>query len=217
VAHEVRNPLGVIFNAVTSLRRLLKVEGDPAMLLDILTEESDRLNRIVADLLDFTRPREPILQPEDLGRVLLDSIDAARVQGGPDTETVRFVTEVDPHLPPAHMDRRLIRQALINVLVNALQAMPQGGTVTVRACRELHGGKDWLRSDVSDQGMGIPSELLHRVFEPFFTTKAQGTGLGLAVVRRILEEHGGEISVESTPGRGTTFIIRLPLSPPTLQ
>ncbi|WP_224243306.1 ATP-binding protein [Hyalangium gracile] len=214
VAHEVRNPLGVIFNAVTSLRRLLKVEGDPAMLLDILTEESDRLNRIVADLLDFTRPRDPILQPEDLGRVLLDAIEAARVQGGSDNSSVRFVAEVDPHLPPARMDRRLIRQALINVLVNALQAMPQGGVVTVKARRELHGGRDWLRSDVSDQGMGIPSELLHRVFEPFFTTKAQGTGLGLAVVRRILDEHGGEITVESTPGRGTTFTIRLPLLPP---
>ncbi|WP_224361311.1 ATP-binding protein [Hyalangium versicolor] len=216
VAHEVRNPLGVIFNAVTSLRRLLKVEGDPAMLLDILSEESDRLNRIVADLLDFTRPRDPILQPEDMGRVLQDAIEAARAQGGSDAQTVNFVAEVEPHLPPARMDRRLIRQALINVLVNALQSMPQGGVVTVRARRELHGGRDWLRSDVSDQGMGIPSELLHRVFEPFFTTKAQGTGLGLAVVRRILDEHGGEITVESTPGRGTTFIIRLPLLPPTL-
>jgi two-component system sensor histidine kinase HydH len=102
------------------------------------------------------------------------------------------------------------------VVINAIQAMPQGGVATVHARRELQSGRDWLRTDVTDQGMGIPPELIHRVFEPFFTTKAQGTGLGLAVVRRILEEHGGEITVESTPGRGTTFIIRLPLLPPTL-
>ncbi len=214
VAHEVRNPLGVIFNAVTSLRRLLKVEGDSAMLLDILSEESDRLNRMVADLLDYTRPRDPILQPEDMGRVLQDSVEAARVQSGPDAQSVTFNVEVEPALPPVRMDRRLIRQALINVIVNAIQAMPQGGVVRVLARRELLGGRDWLRIDIADQGMGIPSELIHRVFEPFFTTKAQGTGLGLAVVRRILDEHGGEITVESTPGRGTTFIIRLPLLPP---
>jgi two-component system sensor histidine kinase HydH len=215
VAHEVRNPLGVIYNAVTSLRRLLKVEGDSAMLLDILSEESDRLNRIVADLLDFTRPRTPILQPEDMGKVLMDALEAARIQGGPEAKSVSYDVEVQPHLAPVHMDRRLIRQALVNVAVNALQAMPQGGTVRVRCRRELHDNRDHVRIDISDQGMGIPTELLHRVFEPFFTTKAQGTGLGLAVVRRILEEHRGEIAVDSAPGRGTTFTIRLPFLPPT--
>jgi len=215
VAHEVRNPLGVIYNAVTTLRRLLKVEGDPAMLLDILSEESDRLNRIVADLLDFTRPRDPILQQEDVGRVLQDALEAARGLAGPDAQTVSFRVEVDPDLPPVHMDRRLIRQALINVAVNAIHAMPQGGEVKVRGHRELHDNRDHVRIDVSDKGMGIPTELLHRVFEPFFTTKAQGTGLGLAVVRRILEEHRGEIAVDSAPGRGTTFTIRLPFHPPS--
>ncbi|HYH95890.1 sensor histidine kinase, partial [Hyalangium sp.] len=216
VAHEVRNPLGVIYNAVTTLRRLLKVEGDSAMLLDILSEESDRLNRIVADLLDFTRPREPILQPEEVGRVVQDALEAARVQGGTESQAVSLHIEVEPSLPSVHMDRRLIHRALVNVAVNAIHAMPQGGVVKVSARRELHDNRDHVRIDVSDQGMGIPTELLHRVFEPFFTTKAQGTGLGLAVVRRILEEHRGEIAVDSIPGRGTTFTIRLPLLPPSL-
>jgi PAS domain S-box-containing protein len=214
VAHEVRNPLGVIFNAVASLRRLLGQGGDAGMLLDILGEESDRLNRIVGDLLDYTRPRDPVLQHEDLGRVLQDSLEAARVQGGGAERTVHIKAEVDPDLPLVPMDRRLIRQALVNVAVNAIQSMPQGGLVQVRARREAHAGKEQLRIDVADQGPGIPAELLHRVFEPFFTTKAQGTGLGLAVVKRILEEHRGEIAVESTPGRGTTFTFRLPLSQP---
>ncbi|WP_163990550.1 ATP-binding protein [Pyxidicoccus caerfyrddinensis] len=214
VAHEVRNPLGVIFNAVASLRRLLDPGGDAAMLLDILGEESDRLNRIVGDLLDYTRPRDPVLQHEDLGRVLQDSLEAARVQGGGADRPVHIHSDVEPGLPPVPMDRRLIRQALVNVAVNAIQSMPQGGMVQVRARREAYAGKDQLRIDVADQGPGIPAELLHRVFEPFFTTKAQGTGLGLAVVKRILEEHRGEIAVESTPGRGTTFTFRLPLSQP---
>ena len=214
VAHEVRNPLGVIFNAVASLRRLLEPSGDAGMLLDILGEESDRLNRMVGDLLDYTRPRDPVLQHEDLGRVLQDSLEAARAQGGGSERTVLIKSEVEPGLPPVPMDRRLIRQALVNVAVNAIQSMPQGGLVHVRARREAHAGREQLRIDVADQGPGIPAELLHRVFEPFFTTKAQGTGLGLAVVKRILEEHRGEIAVDSIPGRGTTFTFRLPLSQP---
>ncbi|SEL84544.1 PAS domain S-box-containing protein [Stigmatella aurantiaca] len=216
VAHEVRNPLGVIFNAVASLRRLVPPQGDASMLLDILAEESDRLNRMVADLLDYTRPREPILHPEHLDRVIQDALDAARLQGGPGGQTVSVQMEVEPALPPVPMDRRLIRQALINIFVNAIQAMPQGGVVRVNARREPHAGRESLRIDVTDQGMGIPAELLHRVFEPFFTTKAQGTGLGLAVVKRILEEHRGEIAVEGTQGQGTTFTLRLPFQPPTL-
>ena len=213
VAHEVRNPLGVIFNAVSSLRRLLQPQGDAAMLLDILAEESDRLNRMVGDLLDYTRPRDPVLQPEDLARVLQDSLDAACQQSpGMAERNVVIAQEVEAGLPHVPMDRRLIRQALVNVAVNALQSMPHGGRLQVRASREQRDGQPLLRIDVADEGPGIPAELLHRVFEPFFTTKAQGTGLGLAVVKRILDEHHGEIAVDSAPGRGTTFTFRLPLA-----
>jgi PAS domain S-box-containing protein len=214
VAHEVRNPLGAISNAVASLRRMVKAEGDVAMLLDILSEESDRLNRIVGDLLEFTRPRKPMLQPEDVPRVLQDAVEAVCAQQGASLR-VTFSTEVEPGLPRVPMDRHLIRQVLFNVLVNAIQSMPQGGVVRVRARREPLGSRAALRVDVVDQGCGIPTELMHRVFEPFFTTKAQGTGLGLAVVKRNIEEHQGEMTLESTPGRGTTFTFRLPLTQPT--
>ncbi len=213
IAHEVRNPLGVIFNAVASLRRMLKPEGDAAMLLDMLAEESDGLNRMVSDLLDYARPREPILQPEDLGRVIHEALETARAQADGEAPPVTFQVEVEPSLQAVPMDRRLIRQALVNVLVNAMHAMPRGGGVKVRARREPYSGREHARIDIADQGMGIPAELLHRVFEPFFTTKAQGTGLGLAVVKRILEEHRGEVAVESSSDRGTTFTLRFPLSP----
>jgi two-component system, NtrC family, sensor histidine kinase HydH len=214
VAHEVRNPLGVIFNAVSSLRRNVKQEGDTGLLLDILWEECDRLNRMVTEMLDFTRPLSPVLQPEDVGRLLQDSLDEAWGHQGMGDRPAHVHAEVEPGMPPVPMDRRHIRQALVNVAINALQAMPQGGPLRVRAWRESHGGREQLRIDVTDQGPGIPAELLHRVFEPFFTTKAQGTGLGLAAVKRILEDHRGEIAVESVPGRGTTFIFRLPLTQP---
>jgi signal transduction histidine kinase len=216
VAHEVRNPLGAIFNAVASLRRMLRAEGDTAMLLDILAEESDRLNRMVGQLLDYTRPREPELQLEDISRVLQDAVEFARDQQQVGNR-ITFALHVEPELPGWPMDRRLIRQALVNVLVNAIQSMPQGGEVRVQVRRETQGSREWLRIDVVDQGCGIPTELLHRVLQPFFTTKAQGTGLGLAVVKRILEEHHGELALESTPGRGSTFTFRLPFTQPTSQ
>jgi signal transduction histidine kinase len=170
---------------------------------------------MVGDLLDFTRPRETILQPEDVPRVLQDALDSACSHQQGASNRITLSVDVAQDVPRVPMDRRLIRQALVNVLVNAIQAMPQGGVVQVRARREVHGNKDVLRIDVADQGCGIPTELVHRVFEPFFTTKAQGTGLGLAVVKRNVEVHHGELALESIPGRGTTFTFRLPLTQPT--
>jgi PAS domain S-box-containing protein len=217
LAHHVRNPLGVIFNAVSSLRRMLKPEGNIALLLNILAEESDRLNRMVGDLLDFTRPREAQLQPENILHVVQEALDAVRSQQGAAEGTITFGVQVEEPLPPVPVDRGQLCHALIKILVNAIQAMPNGGVVQVRARRESVGGREWLRLDVVDTGCGIPTELLHRVFEPFFTTKAQGTGLGLAVVKSIVEEHHGELALESTPGRGTTFTLRLPLQSGSLS
>jgi two-component system, NtrC family, sensor histidine kinase HydH len=212
LAHEVRNPLGVIFNAVSSLRRLLP-KGDPEILIDILAEESDRLNRLVGELLDFARPRALSLQAEDVGRVIQDALDAAGSDPASANSKVRLVAEVESGLPPVPMDRRQLHQALVNVAVNALQSMPKGGSLRVLARRDGVGssGRSRLRIDVSDDGPGIGPELLLRIFEPFFTTKAKGTGLGLAVVKRIIEDHEGSVEVRSEVGRGTTFIFHLPM------
>ncbi len=205
VAHEVRNPLGVIFNSLGSLKRLLRPEGDARMLLDIVGEEADRLNRIVGDLLDFARPSTPALRPEALDRVLEEAVAAAVAE----IRDIAVERDIEADLPPVAMDARLIRQAVLNVAVNAAQAMPRGGTLTVRARRD--GG--WVRVEIRDSGPGIPDEIRHRVFEPFFTTKASGTGLGLAVVKRIVEGHGGEVAMASEPGAGAAFTIRIPLEP----
>ncbi len=223
VAHEVRNPLGVIYNAVSSLRRLVGDSDDATVLVDIVEEECRRLNQIVGDLIDFARPRQLSLQPESLGRVIQEALDQAAAQ--PEADTVRFVVEVDDTLPLIAMDRRLLRQALANIAVNAVQSMPRGGTLRVHArvgearpdsrdgtVRDASERVDpTVVVDVADSGNGIAEDVLPRIFEPFFTTKAKGSGLGLAVVKRIVEDHGGRISVRSVVGEGTAFTVRLPI------
>ncbi len=208
VAHEVRNPLGVIFNSLGSLKRLLRPEGDAKLLLDIVGEEADRLNRMVGDLLDFARPQVPVLRAERIERVVDEAVMSALAQRG---QGLHVEVSAEPGLPPVAVDARLLRQALVNLALNGAQAMPQGGTLRVRVKRTPGDG---VEIAVSDAGPGIAPEVRHRIFEPFFTTKATGTGIGLAVVKRIVDEHHAEIAVESEPGRGTTFRIKLPAAPP---
>jgi two-component system, NtrC family, sensor histidine kinase HydH len=211
VAHEVRNPLGVIFNSLRSLQRVLKPQGDAALLLDIVGEEADRLNRIVGDLLDFSRPSEPSLQPEPLLSILSSVVGAASAAAA--SNGVRMEVEANEPFPKAQIDVRLLRQALLNLVINAIQAMPKGGRVALRAHEENQGDQAFARIEVEDTGPGIPPSIAERVFQPFFTTKAAGTGLGLAVVRRIVEAHHGSVMLESASGEGARFVIRLPLEP----
>jgi signal transduction histidine kinase len=206
VAHEVRNPLGVIFNSLGTLRRLVQPEGDARTLFDIVGEEADRLNRIVGDLLDFARPAPPQLRPERLDRLVEEAVTAALAQQPVEIEVVR---QLDPALPLVPLDARQVRQALLNVAANAVQAMPRGGRLTVRA--RVEGSSALV--ELEDTGAGIPDDVRRRIFEPFFTTRAAGSGLGLAVVKRILDGHAGEIAVRSRPGEGATFTLRFPLSP----
>ncbi|HEY6006505.1 MAG TPA: GAF domain-containing protein [Anaeromyxobacter sp.] len=205
VAHEVRNPLGVIFNSLGSLRRLVRPTGDAKLLLDIVGEEADRLNRIVGDLLDFARPSTPQLRPERLESVVEEAVGAALAQKAAPVEVVH---EHDPAVPPVPMDARLVRQAILNVAVNAVQAMPRGGRITLRTRR----AGEAVVLEIEDTGAGIPAEVSARIFEPFFTTKASGTGLGLAVVKRIVEGHGGTVEVRNQPGSGAVFALSFPLA-----
>jgi len=214
VAHEVRNPLNVIFNSLGSLRRLVKPERNAEMLLDIVGEEADRLNRIVGDLLDYVRPLAVEPAPTALRRILDEALGSALAGAG---GGVSLDCQVDDALPEVPMDTRLVRQALLNLALNAVQAMPEGGTLTVRARLDGPRSSPVARIDLSDTGTGISAEVRPRIFEPFFTPKPTGTGLGLAVVRRIVEGHRGEVLVSSGEGHGTTFTIRLPLADAPVQ
>jgi signal transduction histidine kinase len=204
VAHEVRNPLGVIFNSVGALKRLGPGVGSLETVVRILEEEAVRLNHIVSDLLDFARPKQPQLQPERLDAVLDDAVRVA-VEG---TRQVELIRDVAPGIPLVCMDARLVRQALLNVAINAVQAMPSGGRLLVSATLE---GRT-ARVRIRDTGEGIPPEIRPRIFEPFFTTRPRGTGLGLAVVKRIIEGHGGAVEVTTEVGQGTSFDIILPIA-----
>ncbi len=209
MAHEVRNPLGVIFNSLTTLKRLIHPSGDAEMLLNMVGEEADRLNRIVADLLDFARPYVLVKKPIAVEAFISGAVDAA-TQTLPASTPVKVVTRFDRELPPFPVDAHLLRQALINLVVNGAQAMPRGGLVSVTARVEPRGGLPWLVIEVKDEGLGLTSRATEKIFQPFFTTKATGTGLGLAVVKRIVDSHGGEVSAQANPDKGTTFVVRLP-------
>ncbi|MCP3104101.1 MASE1 domain-containing protein [Myxococcus sp. K15C18031901] len=209
VAHEVRNPLGAISNALAALRRLAPqvAEGPANTLLGIMDEEVQRLDLIVNDLLDFTRPVEPRLHAQPLGPVVEGALTAS-LRSGSSGITVSHA--FDEPLPPISVDAHLLHVALTNLFTNAVQAMPSGGQLVTRLEPDTRAGTPHARLTISDTGHGITPEVQQRIFEPFFTTRASGTGLGLAIVRRIVDGHHGEVAVHSTVGQGTTFTVWLP-------
>jgi len=210
VAHEVRNPLGSIFNSLASLRKQLTLSGDAALLFGILEEEADRLNHTVADLLNYVRPLEPERRPDDLVELARDALRLGlrtlRVGRG----SIEAEVNVAGAIETFEVDPTLLRIALTNLVANAVQAMPDGGKVTLNIGAKKCGAREGVAISVSDTGKGIPPAILARVFEPFFTTRASGTGLGLAVVRRIVEAHEGTVWAESDVEQGTAFTLLLP-------
>lgn len=210
VAHEVRNPLGVIFNAVASLRRRFGGDGEAGQLVEIVREEAGRLNQIVGDLLDFARPSAPVRKPEALVTLVEGALEAAfaRVLATTGASSVHSTVDVPDDLPLVVVDGRQVRQALLNVCLNAIEAMPSGGdlVVSARAVPE----RSAVLVTVRDTGAGIPTALRERVSEPFYTTRASGTGLGLAVVKRVVEAHGGALRIDDAPGGGALILFELP-------
>jgi signal transduction histidine kinase len=209
VAHEVRNPLGVIFNSIGGLKRLLQPSGDVRLLLDIVAEEADRLNRMVGDLLEYSRPLRPAVQAVHLQTVIEEAVGSVLPTRHENDIAARI--SVEPGLGPVSADARLLRQALVNLLTNSVQAMPHGGVLTITASRVHSDGPVQARISVHDTGAGIPSAVRGKVFQPFFTTKPTGTGLGLAVVKRIVDGQGGRVQLADCD-RGTEFHLFLPLS-----
>ncbi len=209
LAHEVRNPLGVIFNSLIALRRVVAPTGDGAMLFDILDEEAERLNWIVSHLLDFARPTDPSLEPQPVAPVL----EAVREETRQLAEENEVVVELEllSERPSAPIDARMVRQAVLNLTMNAIQAQPKGGRAVLRAGDSERRGERWCWIEVDDDGPGISPDLAGRIFMPFFTTRARGTGLGLSVVERIAKAHGGEVELmREHPGKGACLRLWLP-------
>ena len=181
-------------------------------MLNVVVQEADRLNTVVTQFLEYARPFKLNLDTDHINAMASHVLDLLRAQGVP--ENIQVIEELAPNLPPLQLDRMKISQVLINLIRNALQAMVEGGTLTIRTLsRRRRTGEYVMELAVSDTGKGIDDQTRKQLFVPFFTTKDDGTGLGLAISQRIVQAHGGEIDIRSRMGRGSTFIIRLPLPP----
>ena len=209
VAHEIRNPL----NSVSMGLQRLKAEFTPtqdaddyARFLKLMQEEVKRLNAIVEQFLSLARPLklEPVkITPQEVLNELI-----VLTAGEANAANARVDLKLSADLPVLQADRNHLKQVLLNLILNGIQAMPHGGTLTIEARPD----KDCLELTVTDEGTGMSPETLKQIFEPYFTTKTNGSGLGLAIARRIIEAHHGTISVESVPERGSRFRIRLPFA-----
>ena len=211
VAHELRNPLGVIKNSAYFLNMILD-DSDPEVKhgLQILNREVGRSDQIIKSLLDFARSKPPDRQELNVNDVVRETLSQNVV-----TESIKVDSQLDETLPTIFADPTQLRQVFDNLICNAIQAMPEGGRLGVGTSKVSEGPpkSEWIAVSITDTGVGIPQENLEKLFEPLFTTKSKGIGLGLALVKDLVEGNGGSIEVESndTPGKGSTFTVRLPI------
>jgi len=206
VAHEVKNPINAIVLHLQLLRnKMQQLDPDTSRHVDIIDNEIHRLDRVVQILVDFTRPRELHIEDADLKLVL----DEVVLLASPDAAQhgVRIVRQLPSEAIPVKVDIDLIKQAMLNVVINGVQAMPEGGTLTIGANRE----EDTIVTEIRDEGTGIPAAVQEKVFELYFTTKKAGSGIGLAQTYQIMQWHYGSVDFESQEGKGTAFRLRLPL------
>ncbi len=207
VAHEIRNPLGIIKNTAEILRRKYAEEQDDE-LLQFIPSEVDRLNRLVSDFLEFARDRELQIEPNDLVETIRRAIDDIRHEASAQDVDFAFRKEFERLIVPHNPDA--IRQVMFNLILNAVQAMEGKGRVTVLLNYGTHWGRKQVLVSIIDTGPGLPADS-KTIFEPFFTTKTSGSGLGLAVSNQIIEKHGGVLTAENGEQGGTIFQFSLPL------
>ena len=209
LAHEIKNPLAGISGAISVLADDF-VETDPRKeIVRQVLEQIKRLDKTATDLLFFGRPGTPELAFTDINALVKKTLFF--VSQHPEAKNIHYHKELTRDLPAIWVDEKQIQQVLLNIIINAVQVMTDGGTLTIQTEPRTHGGRTWVRVLITDTGKGIAPEELDRIFVPFHTTKTQGTGLGLPICRQLMEQHDGTIEVESRLGEGTTFIIELPV------
>ena len=211
IAHEIRNPLAALSGSIQVLQGELSLKDDNKRLMDIVVRETDRLNTIITEFLEYARPASALTAKIELLAVMDETIALLKNSKNFQRNVV-IKREIDPQIALKGDPQRL-RQVFWNLLINACQAMPEGGALTITAASYSHGedGANMCQITISDTGEGILDKDLRKIFDPFFTTKTGGTGLGLAIAYRIIDDHEGTITVDSRPGKGTQFKIRLPM------
>jgi two-component system sensor histidine kinase PilS (NtrC family) len=212
IAHELRNPLASISGSIEMLYHELALDGENKRLMELIMRESDRLDRIISDFLEFARLRTPRRVPSKLARCIDDVVTLVK-QNTEKSEGVTIRTTFDPALPDVWMDDEQMRQVFMNLAVNACEAMENRGTLEIDA---VSTGEPKVRIAFKDSGPGIEPDGLERMFEPFFTTKDGGTGLGLAMANKIVTAHGGSIEFKNAE-RGAVFTIVLPVNAPARE
>ena len=210
VAHEIKNPLGSIGIHIQLIQKALKNrdELDPDSIesfIDIINEEVERLNKIVVNFLFAVRPMDTQLEDGDLNEVVGEILSFVGVELS--ENEIELVESLADDLPRIQLDEKYLKQAILNLIKNAISAMPEGGTLSV----ETSQSGDEVELSISDTGEGIAPEIQDKIFEPYFTTKDYGSGIGLTIVYKVVKEHYGDISVSSQEGKGTRFTIAFPI------
>jgi len=207
VGHDLRNPLQTIINTVHLAMESMKSGGAPQNLriektLETIREQADFMNKIVSDLQDYARQPKPSFVEYDLQGLIDDTRSSISIP-----TTVEVLTSFEPGFPKLTVDPNLLRRAFTNIIANALQAMPDGGQLKIKAWKN----KELASISFQDTGKGIPEDIKAKIFNPLFTTRDKGVGLGLAVAKQLVESHHGDIKVSSKVGEGTTFTVEIPL------
>ena len=205
VSHEIRNPLGIIRSSAELLKKRAEAAGTDDGIIDVIIEESGRLNNIITDFLNFARPKEPDRQPCMVEDILLKNIGFFSSEIDPAVH--RIETDFQHGRVAVEADADMLYQAFLNILINARQAMPEGGVIRIRTCVE--DGRVVVVFD--DHGGGVPEGMEEKIWDPFFTTKDKGTGLGLGIVKNIIEAHDGSIHIENNADGGARVVISLPI------
>ena len=210
VAHEIKNPLGSISIHIQLMERILEnTENSPELHkhLGIVSEEVERLNRIVMDFLFAVRPMNISPEDHDLNALLHEIMDFLKYE----LKEAQIILEEDyqTNIPHILLDEKFIKQAILNIVKNAINAMPNGGSLKVQTRFQ----NDEIQLSISDSGVGMSDEVLEKIFEPYFTTREFGSGIGLTIVYKIIKEHRGDISVTSKEGEGSAFLLSFPVSP----
>ncbi len=204
LAHDLRNPLGAIKNSSYFLNMAIeKPQPEVKKALGILNKAVTGSEDIISSILSFTSPRSPIKKKVNIRIILQDIISQTTVP-----DNIKVLNKLDKAMPAVLADPGQAEQIFLNIILNAIQSMPEGGELTLKSAIT---GKQWLDISISDTGSGIPEENMNKIFDPLFTTKAKGIGLGLAVLKILVDNHGGKTSVKSKVGKGSTFTVALPI------
>jgi signal transduction histidine kinase/putative methionine-R-sulfoxide reductase with GAF domain len=207
IAHEIRNPLTSINILIHSLTENLSSGDSHKEDLKVIEEEINRINEIVDQFLRFAKPAPPLLEKTEVVSIFKETLQLLR----PQIEKQRIAVKKEfQTLPPIWMDREQMKQVILNLLLNAIQALPKGGNLALKG--QIAEDDQWIQLSIQDSGVGIPGEDIDKLFDPFFSTKEGGIGLGLSIAHRIIDQHHGKIEVESAAGKGTLFTVWLPIS-----